>query len=284
MFMTLLSCAFGAAISITLTLCLDFWDSVADLWKSALIFVGGSVGSAGFILILCYVFGLFVDLEKPVEKPSKFYLFLYNLVNDFLIVWSGTRIILNQFEDIPEGPCLFVCNHRSRFDPMIISSVFKRKRLLFVSKPGNFKIPIAGKAIHAAGFLKVEREDNRDGLKMVLKAVDYLNGGEYSIGICPEGTRNKEGRYLLPFRNGAFKIAMKARVPIVVVTFEGTENIAKNFPLRPTKVFMDVIKVIRSDEYSDKNSVQIGEEVRKLMSENINYYGAVEDIAKENAA
>ena len=118
---------------------------------------------------------------------------------------------------------------------------------------------------------------------MVLKAVEYLKTQDFSVGVCPEGMRNLKGKYILPFRNGCFKIPMRANVPIVVITLEGTENIHKNFPLKRTKVYMDVLKVITPDEYKGKTATELGEAVRSIMIENLKKYGVEEYKFEENA-
>ena len=59
------------------------------------------------------------------------------------------------------------------------------------------------------------------------KAAELMKNDVVSVGVYPEGTRNRDGS-LLPFHDGVFIIARKADVPIVVATIDGTEKIPYN--------------------------------------------------------
>ncbi|MBR2933902.1 MAG: hypothetical protein IKC33_06280, partial [Clostridia bacterium] len=80
-----------------------------------------------------------------------------------------------------------------------------------------------------------------------------------------------------------FKIPLRANVPIVVTTIEGTEKIHKNFPFKRTRVYLDVLKVIKPCEYEGKTATVVGQEVRALMLENLKRYG-VEEVKFDNEA
>lgn len=277
MLMTIISALIGAIATTLISVFGNIISAPIDFWKPILLFIGTTIGGCALLILFAFVVTLPVNTKKPVNKPSKFYFALYNFVNEFLVVWSGARVKVKGETDLGEGPFLFVINHRSRFDTMILSVIFKKYRPLMVSKPSNFKIPIAGPAIHKSGFISMPKDDMKGSLEAVLKATDYIKGGYYSIGLCPEGTRNKNKRGLLPFKNGCLKIAMRANVPIVVITVEGTEKIAKNFPFKLTRVYFDVLKVINPDEYQGKTTNQVGDEIRSLMLNNISSYKKIED-------
>lgn len=281
MLMTLISAIMGAALSALITVSCGLVTDFADIWIPILLFIGCTVGSAFLIIFVLFIATLFINTKKPVTKPSKVWFALYNMVNSFLIVWSGMDIKINEREKLGDGPYLFVVNHRSNFDPMIVSKVYKKYKPLMVSKPANFKIPIAGPAIHKSGFLLTPREDPKLALNTIAKAVGYLNQGEYSIGLCPEGTRNKHRRDLLPFKNGCLKIALRSGVPIVVLCLDGTEKVAKNFPFKRTKVYLDLIKVIKPEEIAGKHTAEVGEEIRNLMHDCIASHAPIEEEREE---
>ena len=166
----------------------------------------------------------------------------------------------------PQTRFLIVGNHRSNIDPLVTAWALRKWDISYVTKPGVMKIPIAGKIIHMCGYMPLDREDNRAALKTILKAADYIKQDAFSVGIYPEGTRNR-GEGLLPFRNGAFKIAQKAKVPIVVVKLENTEKLSKNYPWRPTCVNLHICSVLSADFVAAHNSNEIGEEVVRILSE-----------------
>ena len=241
--------------------------SFVDVWKPILLFAGLFIAFVALFFVFAFAVTAFIDIKKPIKKPSKFYTWLYYTVNAFLVRFFGVKLTVNG-EAVPNEPCVFIMNHRSNFDPMILSDKYKKNKILHVSKPGNFKIPIAGPAIHKAGFLAIDRANDREALKTILKAVDYVSQG-YSIGIFPEGTRNKDGLDLLPFRAGAFKIATKAKAPIVVIAAHGTQDIKHNFPLKRTAVTLDVLAVLRYEDYKDKTTAEISDTCAALMQADI---------------
>ena len=90
-----------------------------------------------------------------------------------------------------------------------------------------------------------------------------------SIGVFPEGYTSLDG-LLHPFRHGVFKIAQKAKVPIVVCTLRNTQYVFKNArKLRPTDVYLDVVDVIPAEELAEVTAVDVGNRVHKLMADNL---------------
>lgn len=238
------------------------------------IFLGYLVAVIALVFLVAFIVSMLVNKKKPVEKPNGFYMFWFNLINGFICDSARIKLTINGLDKIDKDTdYLFVYNHRSKFDPMLLSKKFKRHNILMISKPENFDIPMVGCIIHKAGFMPVDRENDREAIKTVIKASNYLKNG-YSIGIAPEGTRNRHDINLLPFRNGAFKIALKAEAPIAVMVFNGTEKIAKNFPFKSTKITLDIIRVYTPEELKNMHTTALGEEIACAMQEVIDLRNA----------
>jgi len=174
-------------------------------------------------------------------------------------------------EKLPAGKrILFVGNHRSNYDPIVTWHVLRKWQPAFVSKKSNFKIPAFGRIIRKCCFLPIERGNPRSSLKTIEFAAELLRGGEVSIGIYPEGTRSKSG-ILLPFHNGVFKIAQKANAAIAVVAIDGTEEIHRRTPFRPTVVRLCVADVISAEEVHMLKTSEIGERVRTALEETLDH-------------
>lgn len=76
--------------------------------------------------------------------------------------WVRTHV--RGLEKLPEpGRFLLVCNHRSMFDPAVIVRKLGKFNISFVSKPSNMKIPIFGAMGYGAGYLPIDRENDRKG-------------------------------------------------------------------------------------------------------------------------
>ena len=79
---------------------------------------------------------------------------------------------------------------------------------------------------------------------------------------------SKSGQ-LLPFRNGAFKIAQKAGVPIVVCALTNTKAILKNMFRKHTEVWLDVLRVVPAEDLVGKTTIEIGEHVHAIMEDGV---------------
>lgn len=247
------------------------YSGISDIWKPILLLFGLTAAVLLLTFIVLFFISLIIYSKKEVKKPSKVCLFVFHTVLAFIMRWSGAKVIVRGTEKLPQGNALWIMNHRSNFDPMVLSNVFKFKNMLMVSKPGNFKIPILGGFIYKMGYMPINRDNDREALKTILKAISRIKEG-YSVTIYPEGTRNKTDSDLLPFKSGVFKIATQAKVPVVVTTVYGTDEIHKNFPLRRTKVYLDILGVITPEDYNGKQTHEISDMAVEMMLPKIKEY------------
>jgi 1-acyl-sn-glycerol-3-phosphate acyltransferase len=167
-----------------------------------------------------------------------------------------------------EGRFLLVSNHRSNYDPIVTYYAFRDKGMAFISKPENFKIPIAGKVIRKCCFLAIDRVNPRNAIKTLRKASDIIKNDEVSFGIYPEGTRSKDGN-MLEFHDGVFKIAQNANVPVVVVTVKNTENIAKRKFWGKITTEIEIVDVIDSQTVSSKTTHELSAMAKESMLKNL---------------
>ena len=217
-----------------------------------------------FLSVCC----LFVNPEKEYDRNSPFYRFLLDSATAATIKLLRIRVHTNGIEKIPkDAKVLFVCNHRSNFDPILTWYALKKWKIAFISKPSNFKIPFFGRIIRKCCFMPINRENPRKAIPTINRAAKLLKKQEVSIGVYPEGTRSNTCE-LLPFHNGVFKIAQKADAPIVMLSITGTERIAKQTPFKPTDVYLDVLEVFSGENVKNTKTEQIGTAVRCLIETN----------------
>lgn len=212
---------------------------------------------------------LFINPKKQYEKPSKIFNAIFILWYSYICSVARIRIHTKGLELVPQDrKFLIVGNHRSNFDNMIQAYKLSSTQLSYISKPENFKIVLARRYMIRAMYLSIDRDDVRNALKTIMRAIDLIRKNVLSIGIFPEGTRSKTGE-LGDFKPGSLKIAEKAQCPIVVCCLEGTENIHKNFPFKPTHVQMEILKVIEPEEIKNSNTVDISEQIKQMLFERL---------------
>ncbi len=116
------------------------------------------------------------------------------------------------------GPYVVVSNHQSLLDIVLLSGL--PHEMKWVAKEELFRIPWIGMMLRLAGDIAVKRGDSESGGEAVARAKAYLARG-MSVMIFPEGTRSRDAR-LLPFKKGAFRLAIEAGVPVLPVAVWGT--------------------------------------------------------------
>ena len=238
-----------------------------DIFLRILLILGIIIGTAG-ALFLIYVLiptiaGLFVDQSKLYDRDSKGYRKLYNTLVGIGMFFCNIKVIYEGDETIPAGRFLFICNHRSNFDPILTARAMRKYELAFISKEENFKVPFFGRMLRKLCYMPLKRDDPRDALAIINHSAQLIKDDQCSVAVYPEGKRSLNGE-LLPFHGGVLKIAQKASVPIVVATIEGTELIRKRFPRR-SKVTLRIIRIVSAEEVRTKRSVELGEELHDEM-------------------
>lgn len=234
----------------------------ADIWKVLLFFIGAFLAVVVLYLLYAALIALSIDKRKPLEKQSKNMKVLCEMAASLVCTFLFIRTKVTGSEKLSEkGQFLLVCNHLSGFDPLVTIKLLRRYNVFFVMKPSIFRFPLVGTATYGAGCIAIDRENNREALKSILQAADYLKRSICSICIYPEGTRSRTGA-LGDFHPGSFKIAQKAGVPIVVACIEGTENVRRNVLRRVTDVTLSILEVIPAETAAGMRTVDIAEHSR----------------------
>lgn len=234
-------------------------------WKALLIFLAGTVAANLIYLLWIWVNTLFVDTSKPLEKQNAVCRRSCVGIGVMCTRYAFVRTHVSGLEKLPkEGGFLLVLDHRSMYDPIVMADKLRDYNVAFVSKFSNMHIPIVGRMAYGAGYLPIDRENDREALKTILTAADYIKRGICNMVIFPEGTRSKTGE-MLPFHAGSFKIAQKANCPLAIASLSGTEKVSKNALRRPTDVYLNILEVIPADEVKRTPTAELAERSRALI-------------------
>jgi 1-acyl-sn-glycerol-3-phosphate acyltransferase len=120
----------------------------------------------------------------------------------------------------PRHPYVVVANHESFADVFLVS--FVPWEMKWLSKEDNFRIPVVGWMMRMAGDIQVRRKDPRSRARAIEACRDRLRK-KVSVMILPEGTRSATGE-LLPFHDGAFRLAVDMGVPVLPMAVAGTRQ------------------------------------------------------------
>jgi 1-acyl-sn-glycerol-3-phosphate acyltransferase len=132
---------------------------------------------------------------------------------------------------------VIVANHQSLADIIVLYQI--RTQFKWVAKESLFKIPVLGWCMTIAKHIKLERGDFSSIKKVYREAAQWLRQG-MSVLFFPEGTRSETGE-MGEFQNGAFKLAIKEKVPVLPILITGTRDaIPKGGRQFSTKIFCTV--------------------------------------------
>ena len=253
--------------SITIvSLLLAVLESLSNLWLLPLCFIGNFLGLALLAFLFLVVVSYVVDPDKEQENDSPFYRGVIAVYVEALIQLLQVRVHTEGLEKTPkDGRFLLVCNHQFLADPGVLLHYFKDSQLAFISKQENRDMFCVGRLMHKILCQELDRDNDRQALKVILKCIQIIKEDKASIAVFPEGGTNHDDK-LHPFRPGVFKIAQKANVPIVVCTLNNTRSILKNgLRLKPTDVTLHLLEVIPAEELKGKNTVEISDRVYAMM-------------------
>lgn len=246
------------------------FSSLAALWQLPVFFFGSFAALIVLFLLVVLVSCLFVDPKKLLEKPSGYFRFLLNEFCRMALALAGVHVNVTGLDKIPrDGRFLLVCNHRFALDPILFYAVMPWAELAFLSKKENFSIFVVAQFMRMILCLPVDRDNDRESLKSIIKAIQFLRDDKASIAVFPEGRTNKTDQPLLEFRCGVFKIAQKANVPIVVCSLVNSRAIMKNMFRKHTEVWLDVVDVLSPQALAGLSTIEIGEQLHTRMQAQI---------------
>jgi 1-acyl-sn-glycerol-3-phosphate acyltransferase len=186
-----------------------------------------------------------------------------------ILMIGGVKTTVIGKENIPKKEAvLYVANHRSYFDvPIAYTSL--QTLTGFISKKEIGKIPFLSTWMKFLQCIFLDRDNIREGLKVVLKGIEQIKDG-YSIFVSPEGTRNHKEE-MLPFKEGSLKMAEKTGCAIIPVAISNSDEIFENHEpwIKATHVVIEYGKPIYPKDLSKEQLKFLGAYVQDIIRETL---------------
>ncbi|KAJ3177405.1 1-acylglycerol-3-phosphate O-acyltransferase [Geranomyces variabilis] len=116
-------------------------------------------------------------------------------------------------------PAVFVANHQSSLDILCLGHVFPDKVVVMAKKSIKF-VPLMGWFMALANNVFVDRSNRGSAIETMATVAVFLKKHEYGLWLFPEGTRSHQtDDSILPFKKGAFHLAVQGHIPIVPIVF-----------------------------------------------------------------
>ncbi|ATB33111.1 lysophospholipid acyltransferase family protein [Melittangium boletus] len=187
------------------------------------------------------------------------------LWSPILIATGGARLVVTGQENVdPHRPTIYVSNHQSTLDIPIH----------FVAVPVNFRyvakhqlkyVPLIGWYLWLAGHIFINRGRREKAIASLDAAARKVRAGT-SVFLYPEGTRSDDGK-VLPFKKGPFALALKARVPVVPITIEGSGTVMpkNSWNIVPGPVYVKIGKPIDTTTFAENDREGLARAVRDVI-------------------
>jgi len=210
-----------------------------------------------------------LDPSIPVAQKDKIIHEIPRKWSQTIMKITGSKIIVEGQENIPDGPVVIVCNHVGDFDiPVLLG--FVNKPFGFISKIEVSKVPILSSWMKVMNCVFLDRKDRRQSVRAIKEAAASVKEG-HSLVLFPEGTRSKGGA-VGEFKPGGFRIAIDANVPIVPISISGTADVFEknNRLVRPATIRIHIGKPILSHLTTNPSSIkEVAEETRQFILANM---------------
>ena len=170
-------------------------------------------------LVLCALYGVGASIALRLVGRHRIAQWATGRAFQHTMRWTvgvRFRVVAGQ-KHLDERPVVFVGNHQSALDVLMLGTTFP-KYCSVTAKKSLRRAPFLGWFMALSGTVFIDRGNRETARKAFEGAATEIREQRQSVFIFPEGTRSRAERpMLLPFKKGAFHLAVQAKVPIVPV-------------------------------------------------------------------
>jgi 1-acyl-sn-glycerol-3-phosphate acyltransferase len=218
------------------------------------------------VVFLSAAGGLAAILLRLVDPKRKHFHWIPRTYSKLVLRLFGIAVNVKGGENVQAGqPYVFVSNHASLFDiPAVVHGIPVRIHIVYKKELEH--IPFFGWGLKfGSNYIAIDRGRGPEAAESLDRAVEKIRGGK-SVLLFAEGTRTKDGK-LQPFKRGAFNLAVRAGVPVVPVTINGSYNILPKgtFKVNPGAITLILDKPIEIQKNGKEEELKLMEAVHKVI-------------------
>jgi 1-acyl-sn-glycerol-3-phosphate acyltransferase len=181
----------------------------------------------------------------------------------------GAQVTVKGLENLKAGEnYVFISNHRSYLDTATLFA-YTTRRIGLVAKKELLKAPVLGQGMGFVNIIAIDRSNAERALQSMRKAREVMENG-YSFGVFTEGTRAMPGE-LLPFKKGAFHLAMQTDAPIIPVAIKNTDSMMgkKRGVAYPGTIEMVLLPPIETRDAEPGDLMELLRKTREAIAEEL---------------
>ena len=183
---------------------------------------------------------------------------------------AGPAVVIEGLENINRSrPQIFIANHSGLHDILSLAAHLPIQ-FRWIAKKSLFRVPFMGWHMRRSGYIAIDRENPRDAARSIMEAAREIQNGINAIAF-PEGTRSRTGE-LGRFHSGAFSLAVRAGVPLVPVTLDGSYRVIvpKTLQVNPgVTIRIKIDRPIDLHSYAKGEKHRLMEDVFQTMSRSL---------------
>ena len=217
-------------------------------------------------LITSFIAGLPVYALTGSRRESQN--FSFSLFADTASALVGMDLDVTGEEHLwSHRPAVFVFNHQSKADVIIIAKLLRRDIAGVGKKEIKKETPVLGTILELGGLVFIDRADGKSAVNTMKPLIDVIRNEGKSVVIAPEGTRSVSPT-MASFKKGAFHLAMQAGVPIIPIVIYNSGDVAPkgDFVLRSATVKVEALPPVDTDQWSVETIDDHVREVRNMFA------------------
>nr|XP_016850080.1 PREDICTED: 1-acyl-sn-glycerol-3-phosphate acyltransferase alpha [Anolis carolinensis] len=231
----------------------------------------------GWIILMATILSPCITLfyGRRVENMKFMHLSILPLKNIY-----GIKFMVQGSENLNiKKPYVIVSNHQSCLDLLGMLEVMPERCVTIAKKELLYMGPV-GWACWLCGLIFIDRKNKKSAMDVMNRVAQIMRQENLRVWMYPEGTRNPEDT-LLPFKRGAFHLALKAQVPIVPIVTSSLKCCYsyKEKKLKPGNCTIRILPKIETQGLGLEEVTALAESTRKLMQET--FYEISEDLHGE---
>jgi 1-acyl-sn-glycerol-3-phosphate acyltransferase len=225
-----------------------------------------------YFIVFMIVFCIFLVIVENIDKKAMWKHKIYMSFGVYIFkIFLRVRVKVSGIENIPSHQRFVIySNHIENVDPIYIKLVLKKYPLSYLSKEELYRYPFLKHILSGSGCIPLQRGMSRKGMQAVLDAISQVKSGQ-PMGIFPEGTRSYSNQ-MIPFKAGAFKIAIKSEADIVPVCLYDMHGVFRKGRIGIHTGYIHFLPTIPYLEYGALESQELADMVQKLIQDQIDRF------------
>ncbi|KAF5026654.1 hypothetical protein F66182_1238 [Fusarium sp. NRRL 66182] len=221
-------------------------------------------------LLVCTAYGVLASIFLAIIGKQQIAQWAVGRAFGFVMRFTtGVEFVVEDPNNVlgTTRPAIFVGNHQTELDVLMLGAMFP-KYCSVTAKASLKKVPFLGWFMALSGSIFIDRKNSKDAREAMKGAADEIRSKQQSVYMFPEGTRSyAKDPLLLPFKKGAFHLAIQAGVPIVPCVVANYSHILypKTLTFKAGKIPVRVLNPIPTKGLTSADVDELTRTTRDLM-------------------